>query len=258
MSDKVMKKVVNGQLAAQLYKYRSLSDGSKEYTLDIFRKCELYFSAPNSFNDPFDCKIRPIVKSREQLAKNIAKRHSLPYNNDEVENAVKDDPTIETRLIKAVDDVKNTHGICCFSERFSDILMWAHYADCHKGICLGFDVTEDPAFFDYIQNVIYQDTYPLLDLSVVDGIKKYLNALLKTKYSEWAYEKEVRVYKKEHKAYSFNPAALTSIFFGCKTDDTMIEEVKQVVRDNEYLRHVKFYKAVMDSNAFKLNFEELD
>ena len=51
---------------------------------------------------------------------------------------------------------------------------------------------------------------------------------------------------------------LTSIFFGCKTDDTMIEEVKQVVRDNEYLRHVKFYKAVMDSNAFKLNFEELD
>ena len=38
----------------------------------------------------------------------------------------------------------------------------------------------------------------------------------------------------------------------------MIEEVKLVVRDNEYLRHVKFYKAVMDSNAFKLNFEELD
>lgn len=43
MSDKVMKKVADGQLAAQLYKYRSLSDGSKEYTLDIFRKCELYF-----------------------------------------------------------------------------------------------------------------------------------------------------------------------------------------------------------------------
>ena len=36
--------------------------------------------------------------------------YSLPYNNDEVENAVKDDPTIETRLIKAVDDVMNTHG----------------------------------------------------------------------------------------------------------------------------------------------------
>ena len=64
------------------------------------------------------------------------------------------------------------------------------------------------------------------------------------------------LFKKEHKVYSFNPAALTSIFFGCKTDDTMIEEVKQVVRDNEYLRHVKFYKAVMDSNAFKLNFED--
>lgn len=181
MSDKVMKKVVNGQLAAQLYKYRSLSDRSKEYTLDIFRKCELYFSAPNSFNDPFDCKIRPIVKSREQLAKNIAKSHSLPYDNDEVENSVKADPTIETRLIKAVDDVMNTHGICCFSEKSSDILMWSHYADCHKGICLEFDVKKDSIFFNYAKNVIYQDTYPLLDLSVVDGIKKYLDALLKTK-----------------------------------------------------------------------------
>ena len=49
------------------------------------------------------------------------------------------------------------------------------------------------------------------------------------------------LFKKEHKVYSFNPAALTSIFFGCKTDDIMIEEVKQVVRDNEYLRHVKFF-----------------
>lgn len=69
MSEKVTKKVAKGLLAAKLYKYRSLSNESKEYTLDIFRKCELYFSAPNSFNDPFDCKIRPIVKSREQLAK---------------------------------------------------------------------------------------------------------------------------------------------------------------------------------------------
>lgn len=258
MSEKVVKKVVDGQLAAQLYKYRSLSNESKEYTLDIFRKCELYFSAPNSFNDPFDCKIRPIVKSREQLAKNIAKSHSLPYDNDEVENAVKADPTIETRLIKAVDDVMNTHGICCFSERSSDILMWSHYSDCHKGICLGFEVMKDPDFFDYPINVNYQDTYPIVDMSVDQGIVKYLNVLLETKYSEWAYEKEVRVYKKENKAYSFNPAALTSIYFGCKADDAVIEEVKQVVRDNENLGHVNFYKAAIDRTAFKLNFEELD
>ena len=258
MSEKVIKKVANGQLAAQLYKYRSLSNESKEYTLDIFRKCELYFSAPNRFNDPFDCKIRPIIKSRELLAKDIAQRHKLPYEKEDVEQAIIADGTIETRLIKAVDDVMNSHGICSFSERSSDILMWSHYSDCHKGICLGFDVTEDPAFFDYIQNVIYQDTYPLLDLSVVDGIKKYLDALLKTKYSEWAYEKEVRVYKKENKAYSFNPAAFKSIYFGCKADDAVIEEVKQVVRGNENLGHVKFYKAAIDSTAFKLNFEELD
>ena len=47
------------------------------------------------------------------------------------------------------------------------------------------------------------------------------------------------LFKKEHKVYSFNPAALTSIFFGCKTDDTMIEEVKQVVRGQVLNRSAK-------------------
>ena len=55
--DLVLKMVADGKLQSSLYKYRSLADGSKEYTLDIFRKCELFFAAPSSFNDPFDCTI---------------------------------------------------------------------------------------------------------------------------------------------------------------------------------------------------------
>ena len=29
-------------------------------------------------------------------------------------------------------------GVCCFSEKKDDILMWSHYADGHKGFCLEF------------------------------------------------------------------------------------------------------------------------
>lgn len=254
----VLKMVADGKLQSPLYKYRSLADGSKEYTLDIFRKCELFFAAPSSFNDPFDCKFSPVIASVKKLASEIAQRQTLDYEPENVERAILADSAIDANFVKAVDRVMNRHGICCFSRKNDEILMWSHYADCHKGICLEFDVSKDPDFFVFPKNVAYQDNYPKIDVSQPEGTNKYVSALLGTKYTKWAYEKEVRVYKKEHKAYSFNPAALTSIFFGCKTDDTMIEEVKQVVRGNECLRHVKFYKAVMDNNAFKLNFEELD
>jgi hypothetical protein len=30
-------------------------------------------------------------------------------------------------------------GIYCVSTNYDDVLMWSHYADSHKGICLEFD-----------------------------------------------------------------------------------------------------------------------
>src|ERR1700681_4254027 len=34
-------------------------------------------------------------------------------------------------------------GVLCFSRSWSNPVLWSHYADKHKGVCLGFDVKED-------------------------------------------------------------------------------------------------------------------
>lgn len=34
------------------------------------------------------------------------------------------------------------YGLLCFCETWQSPLLWNHYADRHKGICLGFDVRE--------------------------------------------------------------------------------------------------------------------
>ena len=34
-------------------------------------------------------------------------------------------------------------GLLCLSKAWDDPVQWAHYADKHKGLCLGFDVAED-------------------------------------------------------------------------------------------------------------------
>jgi hypothetical protein len=36
--------------------------------------------------------------------------------------------------------VNASQGLLCFGADWSSSVMWSHYADKHKGICLGFDV----------------------------------------------------------------------------------------------------------------------
>lgn len=255
----VLKMVDEGLLQPQLFKYRSLSNSSKEYTLDIFRKCELYFAAPAEFNDPFDCKFYPVISSRERFARVIAERQTLDSQLGDVENAIMNDENIEARIRNAVDTVMNRHGICSFSRNNAGILMWSHYADCHRGVCLEFDVLEDPNFFVNPKDVTYQSCYPLIDMARSDGSSAYVEALLGTKFSEWSYEDEVRVYNHQSKkAFPFNPKALKSVIFGCKANDEVIEEVKNIVRENPALSHVEFYRAVMDDKEYKLNIVKID
>ena len=44
---------------------------------------------------------------------------------------------------------KNGRGILCFSLNWTSLLLWAHYADNHKGICLGFDLQDGPDWYVY-------------------------------------------------------------------------------------------------------------
>jgi hypothetical protein len=56
--------------------------------------------------------------------------------------------------------------VSALSEPRDDILMWAHYANDHKGFCLEFKLDNDASFKSVYFPVHYQDEYPnLLQLS---------------------------------------------------------------------------------------------
>src|ERR1035438_8373824 len=44
---------------------------------------------------------------------------------------------------KSKEKLNEDKGLICFSMSWSNPLPWGHYAEKHKGICLGFDVTDD-------------------------------------------------------------------------------------------------------------------
>src|SRR5690606_10306833 len=35
-------------------------------------------------------------------------------------------------------------GVCCFSASFSSPLLWSHYSDQHRGLCIGYDLDRLP------------------------------------------------------------------------------------------------------------------
>lgn len=257
MRELVQKMVMHGQLDRYLYKYRSLSEGSEKNTIKIINNCELWFSSPASFNDPFDCSITPMMSSRERGARLLAKRQ-LRYAPKAVEDAAKNDPEFIEKAKQASLRVAERQGICCLSKTNDNILMWTHYADCHKGICLEFDVLEDPDFFCFPINVEYRTNYPEVDFSKEDFNEEVMK-IYKTKYSDWAYEKEVRICKVNggDKPYAFNPSALRNIYFGCKSDENIIGKIREAVASNKDLGHVKFFKGVTNESSYRIDFKQI-
>lgn len=132
--------------------------------------------------------------------------------------------------------------------------MWAHYADCHKGLCLEFDLTKDPEIFIYLNQVNYDDTYPQ-----VNYIKNQdITPILLHKSAVWRYEEEWRVIKPNFagKLVDVKKEALTGIVFGCKIDEEDEKSIRQLCTDKGF-NSVKFRQAVRDSSFFHLNITDI-
>lgn len=90
-------------------------------------------------------------------------------------------------------EIHNRFGLVCFSKRWSNPVLWSHYADKHKGVCLGFDVP------DYqVQQVTYTPerlAFEFEEESTIPRVKaEAIEALLNTKFKDWAYEEEYRIF----------------------------------------------------------------
>ena len=84
-------------------------------------------------------------------------------------------------------------GLLCFSKSWSNPVQWSHYADSHKGACLGFEVPDTKLI-----HIIYSSKRMKVlseNMSSPDQMtENNMENILKTKYSHWRYEQEVRVY----------------------------------------------------------------
>ncbi len=135
-----------------------------EYGLDDLRKRRLKIALIGDLNDPFELRAfrAPDQQTRgafEKVRTNIATKQ----------------------------------GMLCFSRSWNNPVQWSHYAERHRGICLGFDISDE-----FLTPVTYASRRIKPDLDVLTGRGADALALMQmmftTKYSHWRYEKEIRAF----------------------------------------------------------------
>jgi len=258
------------QLPELLYKYRDIN---KIFHLETLTELTIFLPSPIRFNDPFDCKI-PLEYLQlgvdEELRRNFLKKLILMQGSKEQKNkmeyhvadfmAKKYFTKTEELLKLEENDVKKLnemYGIYSVSAVPNNILLWSHYADSHKGICIGFNAKKlyDTCEFSSVGPVTYFDKYP--NMSVLRDNEDLFYNQLYNKSLDWYYEMEYR-YAKINSADTktkFTPDIIEEIYIGCLSSSEHTSVVKQIRKDK--FPHARLFKCVKSRQGYYLEIQEI-
>ncbi len=98
------------------------------------------------------------------------------------------DPVQRRRMKDWAKRVHDEYGVICFSRSWRSPLMWSHYGDRHRGVCLGFEVSD-------LEKINYRPDRLARGLLMDDPQPRtaWTQLLLTTKFAEWKYEREARM-----------------------------------------------------------------
>lgn len=253
-------------LPSHFYRYRSLAgDDAAKYVRLTLLDNQLYFANPSSFNDPFDCYPSFDFDATEtEIINFFAKvlRRNFPQASEKrvLYEAIAKLYDFNTGpkspdYTKQVQDAHNHNvaekiGVVCLSESPDDILMWSHYADFHRGICLQFDSRLN--FFANAHQINYKSDRPKVN-PFRDETEKIMDSVLLTKSNHWKYEKEWRLihYVGGAGAYKFPTEALTGIVLGSRISESNEQKILEWLACRE--KPIKVMRSSTSQTAYSLN-----
>lgn len=230
-----------------LFRFRSLNGESKKYVKKSVIDSELYFAAPADLNDPYDCQIA-LDTSGTDLEWRTHLKNSLKhvavragYRTSFMERHKVAKRLIDERRHVRIDGtqfskVTNSFGIVCFGGLLDNPLMWSHYADNHRGICLLYMPERDKSGLLHAHHQVkYSNEYPKIRLVDLPRIgHSSIESLLLTKSVDWKYEFEYRLIRPNgaKSTFGYDASALVGIILGARISKSDEEEVIQWARDH--------------------------
>ena len=243
-----------------LYKYKPCNiQHLRSFVVDSL----LYLSARSELNDPFDVKsvlhftkeaIHPpnyykqLFKDQDLTHTERKEIKNRLYSPEKIKNA------IQTHLYEAIECT----GFHSFTTKHRDLLMWSHYADGHRGVCLIFSTAHDVDIFIRALPVSYEKSLPVIEYSQSIGRDLVKKAFL-TKAKPWKYEDERRIFcpKLAKKFLYFNPASLVGLILGAyiSTENEVVIRGLVDERVTKGLPPLKIYRAFQSENEYRLRIQ---
>ncbi len=248
----------------------------------MLSEAEMYFAKPSTFNDPFDCN--PTVQSDvapadvERLWKHLAattlrvdkaRARLRDYRYHATQHGRFDDGGRGTayyverlrRDIEAhVREGFGKRGVLSLATRWDCPLMWSHYADEHRGICIGYK-TEDhrcavlrPVNYDSTRYLQVSELIDWLIDGSIEAKRKIFDQFFFAKARQWKYEKEWRAVMDTSGAAP-RPFRLSSVHFGLRCDPAVITAVVKLLAGQH---DIAFFCMDSRDDGFKLRSYPLD
>ena len=151
-------------------------------------------------------------------------------------------------------------GVCCFSASAGNPLLWSHYGDQHRGICIGYGLDREPR--PILRKVEYGGTRTVktsrIAKALLDNDSKAQELLdrdvLLRKASAWRYEREWRLIGE--RGVQDSTLALEEVIFGLRCPDAVMHSVIMALDSRE--AQIDFYKMNVDGGSFKLRRNRVD
>jgi len=246
-----------------------------EWLEQTILKNKICLSNPGNFNDPWDC--RPYFslnvddpnynkKIKEFLIELAEEVPGEDDAKDQYIHSLKNSNSEELKgLIKEFSGIfVQAYRVRCLTTERSSVLMWGHYAESHKGICLEFDTHKN--VFGDAEKVDYVSEYPLFDIT---DIHVLANTVLITKSKVWKKEKEYRLIVldkgtklptngmlvAENNFLPIPENSLKAVIMGCMMPESNREQVKDLI--NKSGKPIQLKEAVRHPNKYELTIEEI-
>jgi hypothetical protein len=165
--------------------------------------------------------------------------------------------------------INKQEGLLCFTKSWTNPLMWSHYGDRHRGMCLGFDVYDTIVKpVDYRPGRLPVNKWK--DLNVTNPPREVVQRLLTTKFAGWKYENERRVIvplaglkpeKKEGRELFFrrfdNDLKLVEVFAGARCCVKWRSHIQSAVEELPLPLKPELIKARLGFKRFRVERQNL-
>jgi hypothetical protein len=262
-----------------IYKFRNWSDPvHKRWLLNR----EIYFASPKQFNDPFDCAINyryDLLSQEEKFEKcyDMQREINRLSSDDEIkrqaynllrEGNLERDKLLENNKTIIRSMIQERVGILALTKTKDHILLWSHYSDYHRGICIGYDKDRlisdlkikynsfEKIFFG--MDVNYIEKYPIIIPKKGITPEEYVRNPISTKAKYWEYEQEYRILllNGARELTNVPDETINEITLGCNmSEQDQINIVEYVIKN---LPKMNIYRAKMHDESFELVFDKIN